>query len=55
LDGLRNFSAQTIEELGNKNPENQKIYRSYMEFMLGIRNWSTFSEKLYYQNISKTM
>ena len=54
LDGLRKFSAQTIEELGNKNPENQKIFRSYMEFMEGIRNWSTFSEKLYYQNISKT-
>lgn len=54
LDGLRKFSAQTIEELGNKNPENQKIFRSYMEFMEGIRNWSTFSEKLYYKDISKT-
>jgi TRAP-type mannitol/chloroaromatic compound transport system substrate-binding protein len=53
LDNLRKYSLEVIEELGNKNPENQKIFRSYMDFMSGVRNWSAYSEKLYYSEISK--
>lgn len=54
LEGLRKHSHDVLETLGNKSPENQKIYRAYMEFMDQIRQWSNFSEKLYHLDIART-
>ncbi|MBK6566061.1 MAG: TRAP transporter substrate-binding protein [Saprospiraceae bacterium] len=52
LSALQKISSEVMEELGNKNEVNKKIYTSYMEFMTGVRNWSKYSEKLYYNDIS---
>ena len=52
LQGLRLYSAEVLDELGKKSPENQKVYRSYMEFRENIHQWSAYSEKLFYRDIS---
>ncbi|MFZ1705754.1 MAG: TRAP transporter substrate-binding protein [Saprospiraceae bacterium] len=53
LSQLQKYSTEVLEALGNKNESNQKVYASYMNFMKNIRHWSNYSEKLYYNNISK--
>lgn len=53
LAGLRKYSEEVLETLGNKSKENKKIYAAYMDFMSGIRHWSGYSEKLYYNTISE--
>lgn len=53
LAGLRKYSEEVLESLGNKSKENKVIYNAYMDFMTGIRHWSNYSEKLYYNEISQ--
>lgn len=55
LEGLRRYSSQVLDELGNKSPENKKIYQSYMDFMQQIRRWSTYSEKSYHLHVANTV
>ncbi|MBK9253974.1 MAG: ABC transporter substrate-binding protein [Saprospiraceae bacterium] len=48
LKQLKGYTTEVLEELASADPFTKKVFESYSSFSKNIRNWSKYSEKLYY-------
>lgn len=53
LEQLRVYTDETIAEITSQDADSKKIYDSYTSFRKKIINWSTLTEKVYYNNIQQ--
>ena len=51
LNTLRTYADEAIADLANSNSFTKKTYQSFQSFRRNISNWSSISEKVYYQDI----
>ena len=48
LQKLRQYTDEVLSEIALADPFTQKVYDSFNEFRSNIKNWATYSEKLYH-------
>ncbi len=51
LATLRSLTEEVVGELVEGNSNAQKIYQSYQKFRKGAQNWSTLTEKIFYDQL----
>lgn len=53
LSALKLQTEKVLDELASENEDTKEIYNSYKAYHDNISQWSDYSEKLYYQKLSK--
>lgn len=48
LQSLSNFTDEVLTELATSDPFTKRVYDSFVTFKTNIRNWASYSEKLYH-------
>ncbi len=51
LNGLRKAAATVVAEAGDKDAASRKVYASFKQFQEATARWSSFSERLYYEDL----
>jgi TRAP-type mannitol/chloroaromatic compound transport system substrate-binding protein len=48
LETLKSYTLEVLEDIAKTNDLTMRIYHSYTQFSQNIRNWASYSEKLYH-------
>jgi TRAP-type mannitol/chloroaromatic compound transport system substrate-binding protein len=49
LDTFKLKTKEVVQEMVDSDPKSKKIFEAYEKFRISFKDWSTVSDKIYYE------